>query len=272
MTRGEIAARLRAAGIDESAAEARLLFCRFSGLSPAAALAAPEAEWDGEALRDAVRRREEREPLAYILGEGWFFAERYRLSPDCLIPRPETEMLVEYAIAHLPRGGRFADFCTGSGCVAISCAAHRPDCRGEGFDISPGAIRMATENARENGVAERVRFFACDLLDPAAFPGAGGYAMILANPPYITRAAMEELPPEVRREPRAALFGGEDGMDFYRAFLRDYRALLLPGGEFVFEIGYDEGDAIRRAAAEAGYGACRVFPDAAGLCRMAVIG
>jgi release factor glutamine methyltransferase len=270
MTRSELQARLAAAGIEDARTEANILFCHFSGLSLAEAMAERDADCTSAALSEALARREAREPLAYILGEAYFFGERYAVSPECLCPRPDTERLVEEAIARLPQGGVFADFCTGSGCIAISLALARPDLAGDAFDLSRGALAVARENAATHGVAERVRFYLRDLLDSTLPFPRGQYDAIISNPPYLSAADMRAAQAELAYEPRMALFGGEDGMDFYRFFLSHYRPLLAPGGHFLFEIGAAEGEGIRSAAEALCY-TCEILPDYTGLDRVAVL-
>ncbi len=123
---------------------------------------------DPRDYEQAVRRLENREPLAYVLGEWYFYDEVYRVSPACLVPRPDTEHLVEELIRRLPKGAVFADLCTGSGCIAISTLAHRPDCRAVAVDLSKDALALARENASLNGVADRVEFRHADVLASAA--------------------------------------------------------------------------------------------------------
>lgn len=273
MKRRDIAARLRRAGIEEADEEAMRLFCRFSGMSRAAALADRDADCAAAALEAALSRRERREPLCYILGETDFYGETYRVSPACLIPRSDTECLVDIAIRALPRDSCFADFGTGSGCVAISVLAHRPDCRAHAYDISSAALALARENAARNGVADRITFFEKDLRMPGGVcreMPPGGYAAILSNPPYIESGVLPSLQPEVAAEPAAALDGGADGLLFYRCFLRDDAAALRPGGFFAFEIGYDQGRALENLAAVHGF-SCQIFPDLGGRDRVAVL-
>ena len=267
MTRAEIAARLRAAGIEEADEEAKLLFCHFSGMSRASVLAEPGADCSAPLLLSAVERREAREPLAYILGEWYFYGECYRVSPACLIPRPDTEMLVDYATEHLRRDGRFSDLCTGSGCIAISTLAHRPDLVGEAYDLSPKALALARENAAKNGVADRLTCYERDLLRD---PLAGEYDMILSNPPYVTPAEFTEVEPELLCEPRMAFLGGEDGLDFYRSFVHRFQGNLAAGGCFVFEIGWRQAEGLCRLAEEAGM-TCEIRRDLGGRDRMAIL-
>lgn len=269
MTRRQIEARLRAAGIENAAGEAKQLFCHFTGLSPAAAMAEPQAECADPALPAALARREGREPLAYILGEAWFYDERYTVSPACLIPRQETELLVEYAIGHLPAGARVADLCTGSGCIAISLLAHRVDCVAEAYDISAAALALARENALANGVADRVTFLEADLLTPGGVCREKRYDMIISNPPYLTDEDLADPQPEITHEPRAAFAGGADGLTFYRYFLTHYRDNLAPGGAFLFEIGAAQGGDITALGEALGY-SVTVQKDLAGLDRLAI--
>lgn len=270
MTRREIAHRLRAAGIEDAETEAGLLFSHFSGMSRAAMLCEPHADCADPALETAVARRECREPLAYILGEAWFFTERYEVTPDCLIPRPETEMLVEYACAHLPPAAKFADFCTGSGCIAISVLAHRPDCRADAYDLSPATLSVAKRNAEANGVADRLTFFEKNLLITAPVCCETKYEMIISNPPYVVAEEIDGLAPEISHEPRMAFDGGADGFDFYSCFLAFYGDLLTEDGCFVFEIGADQREGLMNLAAREGY-TCDVTRDLAGRDRMAVL-
>lgn len=267
MTRRELIARLTKAGIDDARSDADLLLARFAGVSPARMLAEPEADYTGGALETAVARREAREPLAYILGECGFYGEVYRVTPDCLIPRSDSELLVENAIARLPRGARFADLCTGSGCLAVSVLAHRPDCTADAFDKSAPALALAAENAERNGVADRLTLTQSDLLTENL---PRRYDAILSNPPYIAAGAIAALSPEVRREPHMALDGGEDGLVFYRSFLSRFSSDLTDRGTFYLEIGYDQGTALRDLAAQAGFSA-EILRDLGGNERLAIL-
>ena len=261
MTLRDLHLRLCAAGIEEAALEARILFCHFAACSPAALLADPAVDCASPELEDALRRREGREPLGYILGEVGFFDETYTVTPDVLIPRSDTECLVEEAIRLIPPHSHFADLCTGSGCVAISILCHRPDLTADAFDLSPAALRVAEKNARRNGVADRIRFFERDLL--LSFP-EGPYSAIVSNPPYIARDVIPTLSPEVKREPTIALDGGEDGLVFYRAML-EHRS---PGTPLLWEIGFDQEALIRRLAEDFDL-SVRILKDLGGNARVA---
>lgn len=266
MTVREAAKRLRAAGIPEPLYEARRLFEAFAKI-PIAAQIGKDPDFDAPALDAALRRREAREPLAYILGEWGFYQETYLLSPDCLIPREDTELLVERVIARLPSGAFFADLCTGCGCIGLSILAHTEGTRALLLDISEGAVHMARQNAGRLALSARAEFLVADVKDA---PTDLTFDAIVSNPPYIKNAVYPTLSEEVAHEPARAFLGGEDGMDFYRTILARYRDCLTPGGFFAFEIGYDEGDAIAAIAETHGF-SCLVERDLSGNPRTAIL-
>ncbi len=218
-------------------------------------------------LNAALKRYKAGEPLAYLLGEQPFWRYTFKVSPDVLIPRPDTERVVETALAHLPEGGRFADLCTGSGCIAISIAGERQDVTGVMADLSPAALKIAEENAIRIGVQNRIGLVCADLLSEN--PLTGLFDLIVSNPPYIPANDIA-LYPTLRYEPRMALDGGEDGLLFYKAFIARFSGLLKPKGVFVFEIGYDQRAAILSLAAEAGF-CCAVTKDYGGNDRVALL-
>jgi release factor glutamine methyltransferase len=154
---------------------------------------------------------------------------------------------VEEAIRLIPKGGRFIDLCTGSGCIAVATLANRPDLQAAALELYPETLALAVKNAADNGVAPRFTPVEADLLQGGAeaLEGFAPVDAILSNPPYIPSSVIPTLSPEVRQEPAAALDGGEDGLVFYRAILRDYVRLLVPGGVILLEIGYDQGEALR---------------------------
>ncbi|MBR2465208.1 MAG: peptide chain release factor N(5)-glutamine methyltransferase [Clostridia bacterium] len=255
MTQQEIAARLTAAGIENAAWEARLLCEHLSG----------------EALIQAVARRCEHYPLQYILGEWYFYRECYEVSEDCLIPRSDTEILVDAAIKILPNGARFLDLCTGSGCVAISTLAGRTDTVATAVDLFPKTLALAKRNASKNGVGARVDFICHDVLTPPpASLERSGFDAILSNPPYIQNDIVPTLQREVGFEPSAALMGGADGLDFYRAILEKWCVLLKPQGLLILEIGYDQGKALTDLAAAHGY-SCVIKKDFSGNDRIVIL-
>ena len=238
MSANKVAARLLSAGIENARLEAEWL-CR---------------QLSGEALEAAISRRCEGYPLQYLLGEWDFYRQTYEVSEDCLIPRADTETLVEKAISLLPEGARFLDLCTGSGCIAVSTLCERSDTSGVAVDLFEPTLALAGRNAARNGVADRLTLLCANVLNaPPTEVGVAPFDAILSNPPYIRRDAMAGLQREVQYEPKAALFGGEDGLDFYRAILKEWQTVLKKDGFFLFEIGYDQGDALRALGAEYGF-------------------
>ncbi|MBR6782555.1 MAG: peptide chain release factor N(5)-glutamine methyltransferase [Clostridia bacterium] len=239
-------------GIDEPSLEASLLLERFVGISHAILMTERDRLFDSPELEAAITRRFSREPLQYILGEWEFMGCPFTVSPDCLIPRPDTEILVETAIRTLHRNAHVVDLCTGSGCIAVSTLVHRPDVTADALELYPKTLALATENATRNGVSDRFTPIRADLLDGgvSALTPLAPYDAILSNPPYIPTAVVAGLSPEVHREPVAALDGGEDGLTFYRAILKDYAPMVKPGGYILLEMGYDQADALRELAAE----------------------
>lgn len=273
MTLQDITARLAAAGIEDARREALLLIEHFCSLSPLALRQTALLPDPDGALSRAVEQRANRFPLQYLLGTWGFWRQEYEVSPDCLIPRPDTELLVEYAAKHLPFGGRFIDLCTGSGCIAISLLCERPDLSAVAVDLFDATLSLAVRNARRNGVGtDRLTLIRGDVLQGDFMAELGTFDAIISNPPYITPAVIDTLAPELAFEPRAALDGGEDGLIFYRRMLlgTDYRTALRAGGCFIFEMGYDQGDALRALAAEAG-DVCTIHRDYGGQERMAVV-
>lgn len=192
---------------------------------------------------EAYKRLEENEPLAYILGEWYFYRETYRVTPDVFIPRPDTEILVEAAVSHIPRGGVFADLCTGSGCIAISVLRSRPDLRATAVDISIKALEIASENAFLNGVEERITFIKADVTSvdfTEKVINGRLFDALLSNPPYIGTEIIPALDRAVQKEPRIALDGGQDGLRFYRILNELRHKICVKDAPVLLEIGYDQ--------------------------------
>jgi release factor glutamine methyltransferase len=216
-------------------------------------------------LHPLIARRRAGEPLQYVLGAWDFFGREFLLSPDTLIPRPETEGLAERAVAALRRSATerplALDVGTGSGAVAVTLAAEVPAARVVATDISVGALRMARRNAGRHGVAARVHPVCCDLL--SALKCGGRFAVVVSNPPYVAEGEWPLLPLEVRdHEPPGALLAGRDGLSVLRPLVADAAAFLSPGGELWLEIGASQGE----AASSLPCGPLRplgVFPDLA---------
>lgn len=238
---------LASAGIEEASDEAALLLEHFAGASRVSLMTERDRVYASPELDAAAERRMGRYPLQYILGTWDFFGLPFEVDENCLVPRPDTECLVEEAIRRLPRGGRFADLCTGSGCIAVATLAYRPDLTAAALELYPNTLALAVENSRRNKVSQRMTPVQADLLNGGAeaLAALSPFDAILSNPPYIPSRVIPGLSPEVQREPWAALDGGEDGLTFYRAILRDYVRLVRPGGLILLEIGYDQGEALR---------------------------
>lgn len=199
-----------------------------------------------DALESALRRRCEGEPLQYILGETEFYALPFSVSPDVLIPRPETECLVDRVLERLresPASDRpILDVGTGSGAIAVALAHELPSARLIATDLSPDALRQARRNADRNGVGRRIAFVNADALAP--FTGASPFRAVVSNPPYIPTPDLAALPDDVRRhEPEMALDGGPDGLDVIRKLLPACEGLLEPGGWMALEVDSRHADA-----------------------------
>ena len=263
MTLLDIQRRLRAVGIEEAAWEARLLAARYTGLSDARLLLMREEELTAPGLEEAVRRRESREPLQYILGEWSFMGLSFALSPDCLIPRPDTETLVEYALRHLPKNARVADLCTGSGCIGIALAHYRPDITVTAVDLFPETARMAEKNAHRLGVADRVAVIVGDVTKEI-FPAGEIFDAIVSNPPYITIEEMQTLAPELAFEPRAALTDEGNGLSVIRGVLDTASRVLFPGGRLLMEFGAAQGESVTCMAQAYSFSDIHILKDAGG--------
>lgn len=191
--------------------------------------------------RDLVRRRSEGAPVAYLVGRKEFYSLRFDVTPAVLIPRPETEFLVMEFLAAVKEieGPTAVDVGTGSGCIAVACAKHKPGARFAAIDASAEALAVARRNADRHAVADRIEFLEGDFLAPVA--GRAAVDLIVSNPPYIATAEVESLDPTVRDfEPRLALDGGADGLDAYRRIVAQAPPLLKSGGRLILEIGFDQ--------------------------------
>ena len=205
----------------------------------------PLAEEELRAFRELIKRRLAGEPTAYLVGEREFWSLRLHVDRRVLIPRPDTELLVEVAL-ELLRGRegevRIADIATGSGAIAIALAHELPNARVVATDVSADALEVAAHNAAVHGVEQRVSFQRGDLT--AALAGAAPFDLLVANLPYIRSAEIAALDREVRNEPRLALDGGADGLDLVRRLIGDAPARIAPGGAIALEHGYDQGPAV----------------------------
>ena len=242
-------ARLTAVGIEAAGLEACVLFEHASGLDRAALLARGREPVEPEAARRYERLLDERSrriPLAYITGEREFWSLRLRVDRRVLVPRPETETLVEAALDRLSPGARVADVGTGSGAIVIALALELGSGAFLGTDRCAFAIEVARANAAEHGLARRIEFLEGDLLTPLfGFPGL--LDALVSNPPYIPTAELGDLQPEVRDyEPRAALDGGSDGLAVIERIITGAPPLLRCGGWLLLEIGAGQADSVQK--------------------------
>ena len=259
------------AGIEEAALDARLLLEHICGTDRNTLLVhgdrtvSPEEE---KQYLDAVERRSRRIPLQQITGQQEFMGLPFWVNSNVLIPRQDTEVLVEEVLKHTHDGMRILDMCTGSGCILISILHYSNDCEGLGVDISPPALEVAEENAERllsgrTGVS--ARFLQSDLFEAVD----GKYDILVSNPPYIRSTVVDTLMPEVRDyEPRIALDGEEDGLAFYRRILSDCRKNLKKGGMLFFEIGYDQAEDVKGMMEQSGFLEVTVKKDFGGLDRV----
>ena len=229
---------------------ARNLLCHYTGKTPEAILADREMYVGDDVCHqvdDAVGRLLKGEPLAYVLEEWDFYGMRLHVTKDVLIPRDDTCAVTALAIKQalfLQQAPRVLDLCTGSGCIGLAVASRVKDARVTLADISQEALAVAKKNVAGQKLSARVSCVQANALEaPAAF--LGKFDMIISNPPYITGQEMTELPNSVKDyEPRLALFGGDDGLDFYRAIAKNFSQALKPGGYLCFEFGMGQGDAV----------------------------
>ena len=289
------------ASVAERLAQARAQL-EAAGLSPADAaldaevLARHVMQWDraqliirardsepqsfGDRLAALIVRRAAREPVAQIVGHREFWGLEFEVTPEVLVPRPETELIVEEAIdfAKTDPCRAIVDVGTGSGCLAVAIAHEIPGAQLAAIDVSPGALAVAQRNASRHGVADRIRFLHGNVLEPLA--GApepwrtweAGVDLIVSNPPYVRDGDAPGLSAEVRdHEPHAALFGGQDGFDVIRQLLDQAHSHLAAAGRLVVEFGFGHGDQMIRLAGNAGWTILRVRDDLQGIPRTIVL-
>jgi release factor glutamine methyltransferase len=221
----------------------------------------PLAKEELTAFRALIERRTSGEPTQYLTGKKEFYNRSFKVDSRVLIPRPETELLVEAALRVLPKDApsRTLDVCTGSGCIAISLAAERPQASVLATDLSPDACALARENAEALNVGARVTIVQGDLFAPV--PADAHFQLVVSNPPYIASGEIPGLSAEVRREPHLALDGGKDGLALVRRVIEGARRCLLPGGLLAMEIGDTQGAALQELLQAAGFENARVEKD-----------
>lgn len=258
--------RLEKAGIQEAALDARLLLeevCRTDRNTLLVHGDRAVTEEEETQFRIFIERRSAHEPLQQITGWQEFMGLRFSVTEAVLVPRQDTETLVEEVMRYLRDGMEILDVCTGSGCILLSLLRYSNGCRGVGCDISEKALAVAGQNAKELGIS--AQFIQSDLFESIE----GRFEYIVSNPPYIRKDVIPTLMEEVRdHEPLIALDGGEDGLDFYRKITREATEHLYSGGMLFFEIGYDQGEAVKLLMEEEGYEEVTVSQDLAGLDRV----
>ncbi len=253
--------------------EAALLLAHLLDVGRTYLLAHPEQPLSPtvvQAYTRLVERRAAHEPLPYLLGQIEFYGLEFVLTPDVLIPRPETELLVERALdwLHAHPRARVVDVGTGSGCIAVTLARHAPTAHLVATDLSAAALAVAYVNTRRHGVIERLALVRADLLRSLAGP----LDLIVSNPPYVSTREWDALPPSVRREPRLALLAGPDGLDALRRLLHQAARRLRPGGLLLAEIGETQGEAAMALATGSFPGASvDLLTDLAGKDRILVV-
>lgn len=267
LKRGEIF--LREHGIEEVKTDSWLLFamaCRIDRNFYYLHMQKEAPKERIEAYEAALKKRAEHVPLQYITGEQEFMGLPFLVNSDVLIPRQDTEILVEEALKKAKPGMRVLDLCTGSGCIIVSMLKIKHGLSGMASDLSEAALCVAKKNAKRNGVSPD--FVQGDLFEPVH----GTFDLIVSNPPYIPTAEIDGLMPEVKdHEPRMALDGDADGLYFYKRIMEEGYPYLKPGGFLMFEIGYDQGAEVSARMRQAGYQEVKTVKDLAGLDR-AVIG
>ena len=266
MTLKEAISILAEAGVPDAEYDARALFAHFGGLLPHQ-LVMRDARCDSPELIDALNRRAKREPLQYIIGRCDFYRESYFVTPDCLIPRQDSEILVDFAVKNLPRGAHFLDLCTGSGCIALSVLNNTDKTTAVAVDISHGALSLAKKNAERLALEDRIDL---RLGDATKGVSEGEFFAVLSNPPYVTYSEYALLEDEIYFEPKGAFVGGEDGGDFYRAITPIYRDRIADSGFIAYEIGEGQA-ALLCEIAKANSMSCEIIPDLAGRARVAVL-
>lgn len=301
-THEHIVTVLGGVGIEDAESEARIILRESAGLSSTDIHMRPDDELDGavfEQITDIIKRRLMREPLQYIYGRWDFMGLVFSVKPGVLIPRPDTEILVETALRELHDGMKILDLCTGTGCILISLLKYSNDCEGVGIDISTDALELAKLNAAEIfaeagheasfGGAQpleaetdgaRYTFLQGDLYaalaggvaarsDADSAASDSQFDIIVSNPPYIPAHVIDTLAPEVKDyEPHLALDGGDDGLDIIRRIIDGASEHLVRGGQLFLEIGYDQGESVSMLMREAGFADVEVIQDYAGLDRV----
>lgn len=255
--------KLKAAGIEDSVFEAKIIIKHITGLNNNQILTEYSkelTEFQQNNLTAILRQREIRYPLQYILGEWDFYKYKFKVGVGVLIPRSDTEVLVEECAKFLKDkpSPKVLDLCAGSGCIGISLAKDFPESAVVLVEKYSEALRYIEQNVKFNG-AENTLILAGDIFEGTA--NSEGYDLIVSNPPYIPPEEMSITSPEVKFEPETALLGGEDGLDFYRAIIKNYKNSLKPQGMLAFEVGINEAERVKSILTDQGFDKVEIVKD-----------
>ena len=262
--------KLKAAGIEDSVYEAKAIIRHITGLTNTEILTKYTnslTEFQENNLTAILRQREIRYPLQYILGEWAFYKYTFKVGVGVLIPRSDTEILVETACEYLKdkENPKVLDLCAGSGCIGISVACDYPDSTVVMVEKYPEAKRYADENIKLNEAYNALAILG-DIFEGTA--NTEKYNLIVSNPPYIPPSEMSIISPETKFEPETALLGGEDGLDFYRAIIKNYKNSLKESGMLAFEVGINEAEALKSCLSDEGFAKIKVVKDLNGIDRV----
>jgi release factor glutamine methyltransferase len=271
----EASRMLEAAGVPEARRDAGSLLSFVLGRDRTFLISHAEDPVDDGSLgqfREVVERRAAGEPLQYITGVQDFYGREFRVTPDVLIPRPETELLVEAALEVIDDADAFiCDVGTGSGCIAVTLLCEMPGARAVAVDKSAAALEIAKLNAAKQAVTDRARFVISDCFD-GLDPSENQFNLIASNPPYVSKAALTGLQREVRdHEPLIALSPGADGLSVIRRLLTEASAFLKPNGHLLMEIGFDQGEAVRNLIDKSVWSLLEIRPDLQSIPRIAIL-
>lgn len=261
---------LMGAGIEDYVFEAKQILRHITGFSNVQIISNPHKKlslFEENNLTAIIKQRLIRYPLQYIIGEWGFYGGNFKVGPGVLVPRADTETLIEVALEFLKdrEKSQVCDLCTGSGCIGITVAREKSDSFVTAVEKYEEALRYARENAKLNGI-ENIEFILGDVFEGVEAEKL--YDLILSNPPYIPPEEMKEISPEAKFEPETALLGGEDGLDFYRAIIKGYKSSLKDGGMMAFEVGMGEAEAVAKLMKNQGFCDIGTRQDAAGIERV----
>jgi release factor glutamine methyltransferase len=264
---------LRAAGVPDSRRDAASLLSHVIRKDRTFLISHAEEKLDSKAVsefRELVERRSAGEPLQYITGQQDFYGRTFHVTPDVLIPRPETELLVEAALQFM-KGAWFCDVGTGSGCIAVTLLCERSDCSGLAIDVSPAALAIAKDNATTQGVDQRIEFLVSDCFNSLPHNTAP-FDLIVSNPPYVAAEVVGGLQREVKDyEPMVALTPGSDGLTIVRRLITEAPQFLRKHGHLLLEIGFDQGEAVRELVSDSKFKLIEIRPDFQGIPRIVVM-